>query len=824
MDKNLGNGQYGHYRQEINLSDLNSDEYEIDEDGLHSDSNSIGRVGISSSTGRSRTGIEQIGSISEWYRKEGLHVMSVTPPARYANNRKCSSTENYKYKSKFRSTERAKVMCFSPSFKLKFSHNTFVSTGSLLELQKRYELRGVIGQGSYGVVRVAIEILTNTVRAVKIMNKNKIRQINPKDVERIKTEVKIMKKLHHPNITRLYEVYEDEQYICLVMELCHGGHLLDKIETRTQENNETKNKFLVVCPCPECKDESSKYKEGIKEVEITNKEQLVSNIMRQIFSALQYLHNQGICHRDIKPENFLFSSRVGHEIRLVDFGLSKEFYTLNTGEYFGMTTKAGTPYFVAPEILNSTSSSYGPKCDIWSSGVLLHLLLLGVVPFPGVNDSDTISQVLNKNIYFDGSFYNRISPLAKDLLKKLLNRNVSERLDAKMALQHPWITQYNRQNTVELGCDLFPSLSINLNKSEYDRDEKKKFAFPDNNLNTLFGMSTDDLNLFPTSILKSLRSYYVSPLLKKIALTIIARYCPDKWIENLRNVFCKLDTRQIGKIKISDLRTAIQYIAARRELKLPSHHIDLLLDAVDSDGNGEIDYIEFVAAAISPKLASRKDILTLAFKMLDQDEDGYISIRDIKVLINSEKIKLFSETKLSFCNDNSIIDDLNVRIIKDENGDSMISFQGFQDIFRESYERVCKCYHNTNINDDSVLFVCGEDSMDYWYSDLLLINTENENLNQNAMPRYDEKSKINSAILNKRTGFKDFKIEITSKNAKTLKLSDDVEGTDNLVNSTEHNAKLNREIQFKGNACDRKHHGCKKAFELEKTEREKTDY
>ncbi|KAH8739852.1 hypothetical protein FG386_002071 [Cryptosporidium ryanae] len=819
MDKNLGNGQCGHYRQEINLNDdLNSNGCEIEEDRFRSDSYSLGRVSVSASMERSITGIDQIRWTDEWLKKkERSHVMSVTPPTRYINNRKCSSTENYKYKSKFRSTERTRVMCFSPSFKLKFSHNTFVSTGSLLELQKRYELRGVIGQGSYGVVRVAIEILTNTMRAVKIMNKNKIRQINPKDVERIKTEVKIMKKLHHPNITRLYEVYEDEQYICLVMELCHGGHLLDKIQiSKSQhEAEEATNRHIIVCPCPECRDESSKIQELMQKTEISNKEQLISNIMRQIFSALQYLHNQGICHRDIKPENFLFSSRVGHEIRLVDFGLSKEFYTLNAGEYFGMTTKAGTPYFVAPEILNCTSSSYGPKCDIWSSGVLLHLLLLGVVPFPGVNDSDTISQVLSKNINFESSFYDRISPLAKDLLKKLLNRNVNERLDAKMALQHPWIIQYNLQNLSEFGCDVFPNLNVNSNRNEYKKNNRKNSAHSGRSLNGFSEMNVENLNLFNTSILKSLRSYYVSPLLKKIALTIIARYCPDKWIENLRNIFYKLDTRQIGKIKISDLRTAIQHIAAQRELKVPSRHIDLLLDAVDSDGNGEIDYIEFVAAAISPKLASRKDILTLAFKMLDQDEDGYISAQDIKVLINSEKIKLFSDNKLTFFNDNSIIDDLNVGVIKDESGGSMISLQGFEDIFRESYERVCKCYHNTNIDDDGVLFVCGEDSMDYWYNDLLLINTENENLDPNT-PNHEVKSQINSSILNKRTGFKDFIIENSQKNAKTLKLSDDNEEPSRLTVPRENNRKKNHKVQYKQNISDRKQCRGSNFFESEK--------
>ncbi|OII73875.1 calcium-dependent protein kinase [Cryptosporidium ubiquitum] len=724
--------------------------------------------------------------------KDGfVNSMENTPVRRTTNrkgdpnsscNRKCQSTESYRTRTKLESSERAKGMCFSPAFKLKFSHNVFISLGSLLELQKKYYLKGVIGQGSYGVVRVAVESQTKAIRAIKIMNKNKIRQINPKDVERIKTEVRLMKKLHHPNIARLYEVYEDEQYICLVMELCHGGHLLDRLNVSIDDST---GKCVLdmgetqICPCPECNEEAiNGTVRGFRtSLEFMQREELISKIMRQIFSALHYLHNQGICHRDIKPENFLFSTNKSFEVRLVDFGLSKEFYKLNNGEFYGMTTKAGTPYFVAPEVLNSTNESYGPKCDVWSAGVLLHLLLMGTVPFPGANDADTISQVLNKQLCFEDSNYNILSSLAKDLLSKLLNRNVEERLDAKRALQHPWISQFSD--------GIYRMSSIGEIETHELHSSK----------NNLFG--TTEHSSFQISMLKSLRRYYVSPLLKKIALTVIARYCPDKWIENLRNVFYKLDTRQIGKIKLCDLRVATQQIAAQQKLRVPQHHIDLLLDAVDSDGNGEIDYIEFVAAAISPRLSCRKDVLTMAFKMLDQDEDGLISTRDIKKLISNEKILLSSATVLE-AGEDSILEDLNVevtRITGKGNGNvTGVSFQAFEKLLNTSYDKVCRCYHGPREGESrGVLPVCGEDSMDTWYDDLLSCNTENENPGQFLIenePKMIQKKA--SLYVCRRTGFRDL-LALTQGAEKKNKFQADMSRKRSLVNHQERDDWYNRD-------------------------------
>ncbi|KAF7456632.1 calcium-dependent protein kinase CDPK2B [Cryptosporidium felis] len=679
------------------------------------------------------------------------HVVNRNSDQTFSNGRKCLSTESYKTREKLWSSERDKKMCFSPAFKLKFSHNAFVSTGSLMELQKKYHFKDIIGQGSYGVVRVAIENQTKAIRAIKIMNKNKIRQINPRDVERIKTEVYLMKKLHHPNIVRLYEVYEDEQYICLVMELCHGGHLLDKLNV-SADSRTCKNVLDIIrnqiCPCPECNEESISglCEELPMSLNYQQKEELISSIMRQIFSALQYLHNQGISHRDIKPENFLFSTNRGFEIRLVDFGLSKEFYKLNNGEYYGMTTKAGTPYFVAPEVLNSSNEAYGPKCDVWSAGVLMHLLIMGVVPFPGANDAETISQVLNKQLFFEDPDYCHLSPLARDFLSKLLNRNVEERLDAKLALKHPWISQHS--GTI---------FRIN-NYGEFEIQRLQSKNSP---------VFLSDQDLSQKSIFKSLRRYYVSPLLKKIALTVIARYCPDKWIENLRKIFYELDTRQIGRIKLCDLRVVTQRLAAQQELRVPQHHIDLLLDAVDSDGNGEIDYTEFVAAVISPSLSCRKDVLIMAFKMLDQDEDGLISTKDVRKLVSSEKIRLNSANVLQFEED-SILEDLNVqvtRVIGRKNENIVgISFQAFEKLLNTSYDKVCRCYHGPKEEGRGELPVCGEDSMDTWYDDLLSNNTENENLDflVNNLARKPQQKK--SLYVCRRTGFRN----LVSSNAELM--------------------------------------------------------
>eukprot|EP00358_Blepharisma_japonicum_P002185 CAMPEP_0202955304 /NCGR_PEP_ID=MMETSP1395-20130829/51696_1 /ASSEMBLY_ACC=CAM_ASM_000871 /TAXON_ID=5961 /ORGANISM="Blepharisma japonicum, Strain Stock R1072" /LENGTH=484 /DNA_ID=CAMNT_0049671735 /DNA_START=196 /DNA_END=1650 /DNA_ORIENTATION=+ len=216
-----------------------------------------------------------------------------------------------------------------------------------------------------------------------------------KNLESMKRELEILKLADHPNIVKLYEIYEDTKYIHLVMEYCSGGDLCD---------------YLIQ-----------------KEV-LTEKE--VSALMKQIFSAVNHLHSLKICHRDIKPENFLLANSIGEpEVKLTDFGMSVKFGDDK------MKSMVGTPYFVAPEVLKGR---YGKECDIWSAGVLMYFMLSGKHPFKGVDLKDLFLRIVKGEFSFPEKPWSHISKEAKLLIQQTLVPNPAKRISINRALGHPW--------------------------------------------------------------------------------------------------------------------------------------------------------------------------------------------------------------------------------------------------------------------------------------------------------------------------------------------------------------------------------------------------
>jgi calcium-dependent protein kinase len=182
-------------------------------------------------------------------------------------------------------------------------------------------------------------------------------------MEKFTSEINIMIKMDHPNIIKLYEVFEDNRYIHLIMEMCTGGELFDRILERI-----TKKKLYT--------------------------EREAASIFKQVMSAICYCHGQNICHRDLKPENLLLNTpEEDASIKVIDFGLSKIFSDQN----HKMTTKVGTAYYVSPEVL---AGDYDEKCDVWSAGVILYILLTGEPPFNGPNDNDIYKKILAKKFSF----------------------------------------------------------------------------------------------------------------------------------------------------------------------------------------------------------------------------------------------------------------------------------------------------------------------------------------------------------------------------------------------------------------------------------------
>lgn len=264
-----------------------------------------------------------------------------------------------------------------------------------MSIRDRYEFKEELGSGAFSKVFRAINKETKEEVAVKIIDKKKASDETEK--KRLETEVTILKKVKHPNIIGLRDLYDDAEYLYLVMELVTGGELFDKIVEKGQ---------------------------------YTEKD--ASVIVKKILSAVQYLHSMNIAHRDLKPENLLLKKHDDTEVMLSDFGLSKII-----GEEQMMQTACGTPYYVAPEVLAATG--YDREVDLWSVGVVTYLLLCGFPPFYGDTLPDVFEQIMKADYDYPEPYWDEVSAEAKDLIDKLLVIDPHQRLTADAALQHPWI-------------------------------------------------------------------------------------------------------------------------------------------------------------------------------------------------------------------------------------------------------------------------------------------------------------------------------------------------------------------------------------------------
>lgn len=263
-----------------------------------------------------------------------------------------------------------------------YSHHLNLRTIPFLTSQLR--LQACIGSGNYSEVKKALSDSGELV-AVKCIPLEHM----GKDLRRVSREVGILMSTQHTHIVKYLGCYRDSEQFYMVMELCSGGSLREKIDE----------------------------KGPLEEVWIRAK-------TREIVQALVYLHARQIAHRDIKPENILFNA--SEEVKLADFGLSR---ALTTPDHL---TVVGTPYYLAPEMI---AGVYTPLCDMWSLGVVLYYALVGKLPFQGCDFSDLYNQIRCFHIVNWG----KCSEPAISFLKGLLVRTPRDRMSAKQALEHRWL-------------------------------------------------------------------------------------------------------------------------------------------------------------------------------------------------------------------------------------------------------------------------------------------------------------------------------------------------------------------------------------------------
>ncbi|KAA3460124.1 calcium-dependent protein kinase 3-like [Gossypium australe] len=385
------------------------------------------------------------------------------------------------------------------------------------DVRSTYVFGRELGRGQFGVTYLVTHKETNQQFACKSIATRKL--INRDDIEDVRREVQIMYHLTgHRNIVELKGAYEDRHSVNLIMELCAGGELFDRIIAKGHYS-----------------------------------EREAANLCRQIVTVVHNCHSMGVMHRDLKPENFLLLSKdEDSPLKATDFGLSVFF---KPGDIF--KDLVGSAYYVAPEVLRRR---YGHEADIWSAGVILYILLSGVPPFYGETEQSIFDSILRGNIDFASDPWPFVSNSAKDLVRKMLRHDPKDRLSAVEVLNHPWI------------------------REDGDASDKP----------------------LDVAVLTRMKQFRAMNKLKKVALKEL-------------------------KAGLPKLGTKLSEHEVRQLMEAPSYYVTyLLLPQADVDGNGAIDYIEFITATMHMNRMEREDHLYTAFQYFDKDNSGYITMEELE--------------------------------------------------------------------------------------------------------------------------------------------------------------------------------------------------
>ena len=366
----------------------------------------------------------------------------------------------------------------------------------------QYQIKGKIGEGMFGKVKLGIHLFTKEKVAIKIFDKGKIKK--EKEQEYIEREISILKKLNHYNIIKLYNIIHTDNFIFLIQEYVPNGELLHFLESKENIN-------------------------------LTEKD--ICKIYQQIISGIEYLHEVGIAHRDLKLENILLNFK--NDIKIIDFGLSNK-YNKDNEEL--LQSSCGSPCYAAPEMIKG-AKYHGVDTDIWSSGIILYLMLCKTFPFNDKNNSKLYQKILSGKFNLPSYLSNE----AKDLLSKLLKVNPTERIKLNEIKKHPWFNLINVKKNYLYGID------INKIIMPLDEDIIKEMK--------MFGI---DPNVIIDNILRNyynnITTTYYLLLQKKIrkGKKSVSDFCSNLFMEYIKDErnklsFYKNDLELIIKTRINNL-------------------------------------------------------------------------------------------------------------------------------------------------------------------------------------------------------------------------------------------------------------------------------
>ena len=569
---------------------------------------------------------------------------------------------------------------------LKSLSNLPIGTSNIIRKQIgdpniNYSILKALGHGSFGHVFKVVHKVTGNIRSIKVIPKNNLKPGFTKD--EIIQEINILKSLDHPHIIKMFEFYVDENNYYLVNEFCSEGDLGEKL---------VKIKFFT--------------------------ENVTKLLMFQIFNAVWYLHSNNVIHGDLKVENIMVDSLledekiINHskherkksfatvikddskeidlwlnkektlfneipnnsfnlirksltnnnkiekkkylnlrmdkveiknfELKLIDFGCSKMFTTYKKN----FEDTIGTLVYCSPEVL---LNNYNEKCDLWSCGIILYLLLTGKFPFYGKTENEIIEKILNQKIEFNEEIFDKISPEAKDLIQKCLIHDKNKRISASEALKHPFFA------------------NIDLNNIYHEKIDLKE-------------------------VLSSLKYFSKHSKFYQVVLAFLSHnYAEKTQLDKLKKIFYKIDTNLDGKLSKEELMNAYKIAG----IKINKNQLDKIINSMDYDNNGYIEYEEFIRATISKENLFTDINLKTAFELFDLDKNGSISLNEIKEVLGIKKN-----------DDDKVIQELMNEVQR--TGNQEITFSQFkesmlnyakQDIFNLSI----KADDDGNNNDNSII-------------------------------------------------------------------------------------------------------------------------
>ena len=475
---------------------------------------------------------------------------------------------------------------------IKLTNSTIVAD-SKTDAEHDYKKLQILGEGTFATVYEAQNRITDIMRAMKIIKRQK--RCSEQEKREITNEINILKTMDHPNIVKIFEFYSNKDSYSIIMEYCRGGPLVSEIKSYGPFD-----------------------------------EKYAAYVMYQIFSAINYCHNMNIIHRDLKPENILIVSKNKSNnypnIKIGDFGMSKVVEKNAIQNLF-----VGTIYYVAPEVIKK---KYNEKCDIWSCGVIMYVLLTKKPPFDGDMTEEIIASIEKGEYDLKSPPFDKISKSALDLIQKLLNKDVEKRISAQEALNHPWFKEHQ---------------SRELYNKILDQNIVQK-------------------------LLNNLKKYKKSSIIQETALAYLVHNFPQmKDVINACKLFNQIDLNGDGKITEHELYKGL---CTKIKSDTLEEEVRNIYQKLDMDDDGYIEYEEFVRAAVSKEKFMGDNVLKFAFRFFDKDNSGKIDFEEIE--------KVF---KKSVTDKDHVEEALNKIIYEaDLNRDGKISFDEFSRVMKKILE------------------------------------------------------------------------------------------------------------------------------------------